>query len=365
MRYFNSRFKNVKNILPIIAVLISISVIFLDEYHFKQSLLFNDYLAQSQQPQSRREEIRDNLNMLNDLLEQSSGWLNSLESNGQDINNLQIMYDKSENLAVNAKTAFLKEDYDTATSYYYDALSNVENVLYKPLNLDIQEKNKITVVVRKFEYLSTETPLEGSLSVRAYPSLLSMSLELGDDITIKDVNNNPVNTITLSAGSRPYTTLQYEYIASYNLDPMGATFSEPVMFVFDYDINNLEGNFNERDLLILQENMDGNWHILPNITLDTQSHSIKAPISFLSSFALVVKRTPASITANMPQMFPWTYVIIGIPIFVLIIVFFWPIRNKLPVNEKLLNSKKSVNNTKLPDSKVKKEAPKSKSTKKN
>ncbi len=88
---------------------------------------------------------------------------------------------------------------------------------------------------------------------------------------------------------------------TYDLDPDDATFDPPITITFTYDPDEIPGDFNEEDLVIAiwdktVWNEDtgewGTWVDLEGCTVDPVTHTITAPVSHFTPFAIIARAAP-------------------------------------------------------------------------
>ncbi len=93
---------------------------------------------------------------------------------------------------------------------------------------------------------------------------------------------------------------------AYSLTPNGATFAPPITLTFQYNPANIPEGVNENDLVLAV--WDGsNWVNLEGpFTIDPVNHTVSAPISHFSNYAIIAHTLPAAFTASNIAISPAT-----------------------------------------------------------
>jgi hypothetical protein len=83
---------------------------------------------------------------------------------------------------------------------------------------------------------------------------------------------------------------------TYDLGPDGATFDPPITLTFTYSPDDIPEDVNEEDLVIAMWDEDtGEWTVLEGATVDPVNHTITAPVSHFTAFAVVAYTRPATL----------------------------------------------------------------------
>jgi hypothetical protein len=83
---------------------------------------------------------------------------------------------------------------------------------------------------------------------------------------------------------------------TYQLGPEGVSFDSPTTLIFTYDPSlTPEGVSEENLLLATWDDSAGEWVVLEGCTVDVDNHTISAPVSHFSTFAILAYTRPAAL----------------------------------------------------------------------
>jgi hypothetical protein len=86
---------------------------------------------------------------------------------------------------------------------------------------------------------------------------------------------------------------------TYDFRPDGATFDQPVTITFTYNPNSIPAGVNEEDLSIaFYDDINGEWVVLENITIDPLTHTITGQTTHFTPFTVLAFTEPASFTVS-------------------------------------------------------------------
>jgi len=86
---------------------------------------------------------------------------------------------------------------------------------------------------------------------------------------------------------------------TYQLGPEGVSFDSPTTLIFTYDPSLIPEGVSEENLLLATwDESAGEWVVLEGCTVDVDNHTISAPVSHFSTFAILAYTRPAALEVS-------------------------------------------------------------------
>ena len=264
--------------LPVVAISLSGYAIYIDDIHYKNAQSFE--LKQYEQltyPHIQHQETLDLINKLQDRMERCWFYVNSTSSviytDSAETDNYVDAIIKVQEMIDSAEKAWAEKNYENAKSAVKDA-----NLLLDDIPVTYSIINPAPGVVDIKDSIDLSGVISTSIVVTSRDGHFEIYIERG--LSAYGPVGEPLSDIVILPMTAPPPSPEpYVYISPiYDIQPRGATFSEPIAISWNYSTYYLPSENVSSNLFVAYLDEDGTWvqSGIPSINESTKIINCKA-----------------------------------------------------------------------------------------
>jgi hypothetical protein len=224
-------------------------------------------------PLAQSQEALNSMQGFDGLINNCRAMLESSDNNSGVIGDLSGAIKKAESLQIEASIAYNLKKYSDVLDCITEGTEGIQAVIGPEAPVDLKSSSNVTV-----------TAIGGTLDFQGWATV---SAENGTTATTKE--GQPLDMIEFSVhvDMQPVPSNAIR-VLEFDVQPSGATFSQPITITFHYLPSNVPYWYLEKDLVIASWNdTSTEWDIVPSV-VDTSVHAITtSAVSRLTTFVVL------------------------------------------------------------------------------